>query len=350
MEYRVIGHTGVHVSAICLGTMNFGVRTEEADAVHIIDAALDAGINFIDTANTYGHGESERIVGRALKRDQKRDEVFLATKFSGGREGTLHAGNSRYHMMESVEQSLHRLDTDRIDLYYFHVMDLSVSPYEAMHAADTLVRQGKVRHAAVSKWAPSRTAEAQMLAERYGWTRLVCEQPPYNLLDRSIENEMIYNCQRHGMGIAPWGPLASNVLTGRYAVNDAGEIVDAVGGRKVPESRLTPEAVRVAGELGALAEEQGCSLAEFATAWVLRQPGITAPIIGPSRLEHLESSLRALEVTFTEDDHQRIDALCPPGSAISPYYEPNVAKRIRRAIGVEPRPTTRHNAATKAPA
>ena len=330
MEYRSLGRSSVQVSALCLGCMNFGGRADEDESVRIIHAALDAGINFIDTANVYGRGASETIVGKALA-GGRRDDVVLATKVSsamGDRPNDRRS--SRYHIRDQVEASLRRLQTDRIDLYQLHVMDLATPLAESMRALDDLVRQGRVLYIGVSKWAPAWTVEALMICESCGWTKILTEQPPYNLLDRRIENEVIWTCRRHGIGIIPWAPIAAGILSGKYVRGGP----QPPGGRfSELGTRLTCEALDRVDALRPLAEEKGISLAELALAWVLRQPGITAPIVGPRTMEHLESSLRALDVEFTEADLGRIDAICPPGSFVSNYFDCNTAAPLRKAAG-----------------
>jgi aryl-alcohol dehydrogenase-like predicted oxidoreductase len=333
MEYRNLGRSGVKVSALCLGCMNFGGRTDETGSVRIIHAAIDAGINFLDTANVYGRGASETIVSKALA-GGRRDDVFLATKCSSRMgDGPNDEGSNRYHIMKQIEGSLGRLGTDHVDLYQLHWMDLETPPEESMRALDDLVRQGKVRYIGVSKWTPAWTVEAIMLAERYGWTKIVTEQPPYNLCDRSIENDLVWTCMRHGIGIIPWAPLATGILSGQYARGKQPP-GDSRFAKRGWDNRLTEAAVDRADALKPLAAEKGVTLAEFSLAWVMRQPGITAPIIGVRTMEHLESALRSLDVDFTDEDHRRIDEIAPPGSAVSDYWDINAPRRCRRAAGI----------------
>jgi aryl-alcohol dehydrogenase-like predicted oxidoreductase len=271
-------------------------------------------------------------VGKALADGARRDDVVLATKVSstmGDRPNDR--SSSRYHIRDQVEASLRRLQTDRIDLYQLHVMDLTTPLEESMRALDDLVRQGKVLYIGVSKWAPAWTVEAVMICESYGWTKILTEQPPYNLLDRRIENEVVWTCLRHGIGIIPWAPIAAGILSGKYVregPQPAGSRFGELG------TRLTPAALDRVDALRPLAEAKGVSLAEFCLAWVMRQPGITAPIIGPRTMDHLTSSLRALDVTFTEDDLRRIDEICPPGSFVSNYFDCNTAAPLRKAAGL----------------
>lgn len=333
MEYRRLGRSSLDVSAICLGCMNFGGRTEEDESVRIIHAALDAGVNFLDTANIYGRGRSERIVGRALA-GEHRDRAVLATKVSGPMgDGPNQRGPSRRHIMEQAEQSLQRLSTDRIDLYQLHFFFTDIDLDETLRAMDDLVTQGKVLYTGCSKWAPSLITEAMLRCERNGWTGFVSEQPPYSLLDRRIENELTWVCRRFGIGIIPWAPIGAGILSGKYDM--AGH---AEGPSRFKEwtERLTPAAVEVADAIKPLADAKGVSQAELALAWVARQPGITAPIIGVRTMEHLESAIRCLDVEFSADDRARIDQIIPPGTAVSDYYDRNVHHKIRVSLGLEP--------------
>jgi aryl-alcohol dehydrogenase-like predicted oxidoreductase len=313
--------------------MNWPSRTAEEEATRIMDAALEAGINFFDTSNSYGRGGSEEVVGRWISQGDRRDQIVLATKVSSRMgDGPNDGGRScRYHIVRQCEESLRRLQTDRIDLYQLHILDVTTPLEESMRALDDLVAQGKVVYTGCSKWAPSWIAEAVMLCDRHGWTKFVSEQPPYNILDRSPENELIWTCMRHGIGLIPWGPIAAGILSGKYVR----EGKQPEGSRfKDFDKRLTPAALDVVDALLPLAEAKGVTLAEFALAWCMRQPGITSPIIGPRTLEHLESSLRAPDIEITDEDRERIDEVSPPGTRVSDYYDVNVHRNLRKAIGV----------------
>jgi aryl-alcohol dehydrogenase-like predicted oxidoreductase len=334
MQYRRFGRSDLQVSALALGCMAFGSRADETQSIRIIDRAIDAGINLIDTANIYSRGVSEAIVGKALAANGKRDEIVLASKFSGpmDRDRVNRSMCSRYHIMHECEASLARLKTDHLDLYQIHFLWPETDLYEVFSALDALVRQGKVRYIGCSKWAPALIAEAHALCERYGWAKLLCEQPPYNLLDRRIEDELIWTCQRYGMAIIPWAPIGAGVLAGKYSKD--GPFPD--GARfSEPGSRCTPEAIDRAEALKPLAQEKGVSLAEFSLAWVLNQSGITAPIIGPRTVEHLDSSLRALDVQLTDEDYRRVAQIAPPGSHVSNYWEGNVYAKLRASAGIK---------------
>lgn len=334
MEYRKLGRSSLEVSALCLGCMNFGHRTEEAESIRIIHAAVDQGFNFLDTANVYSQGRSEEIVGKALS-EGLRDKVVLATKCSSRMgQGPNSMGSSRYHIMRQVEGSLRRLRTDRIDLYQLHWMDLSTPLEESMRTLDDLVRQGKVLYIGTSKWASGWLVEALMLCDRHGWTKIVSEQSPYNLLDRRIENELIWTCRRHGVGLIPWAPIGTGILTGQYEKGKEPPKGSRADGAGLGSERLTPRAIEVAQALKPLAEEKGVTPAEFALAWVLNQPGVTAPIIGVRTMNHVASALKALAVVFTREDYARIDRIAPPGTAVSDYWDMNVARRLREAAGI----------------
>ena len=334
MKYRRFGRSDLQVSALTLGCMAFGSQADEKESLRIIDQAIDSGINLIDTANIYSKGASEMIVGKALAQNKKRDQIVLASKFSGQMDPDAVNGSmcSRYHIMHECEESLRRLKTDHLDLYQIHFLYPETDLYELFGALDTLVRQGKVRYIGCSKWAPPLIAEAHALCERYGWAKLLSEQPPYNLLDRRIDNELIWTCQRYGMAIIPWAPIGGGVLSGKYSID--GEFpkdsrFDAFN------RRLNAPAIERADALKPLANEKGVSLAEFALAWVMNQTGITSPITGPRSVEQLESSLRAIDIELTEDDYRRISEIALPGSHVTDYWEGNVYAKLRESVGIK---------------
>ena len=222
MDYRSLGRTGVMVSPLCLGAMNFGGPTPEGESLAIIDRALESGFNFIDTANSYNEGESERIVGKALKQNGKRQQIVLATKgFSRVGEGPNEGGTSRYHILRACEDSLRRLQAETIDLYQMHRPSLSIPMDETLRALDDLVRAGKVRYIGCSTYPAWMVMEALATSEKYSLARYVSEQPPYNLLDRRIENELVPLAQKYGLALLPWSPLAMGILAGRYPVDGA---------------------------------------------------------------------------------------------------------------------------------
>jgi len=333
MEYRQLGRSGVRVSSLCVGTMTWGGSTDEPAAQEILDQGMDRGVNFFDTANVYTRGASEEILGRAMARDGKRDKLFVATKFTGNMgDGPNEGGSSRYHIMMQAEASLKRLGTDRIDLYYVHFMDMRTPVDEVLAALDDLVRQGKVRYLGTSKWVPSLLTEAILTSSRYGWSRFVAEQPPYNLLDRGIEKELVWTALRHGVGLVPWAPLATGMLTGQYqSVEDHPEGSRNQSGRGIGSTRMTAAAIERVKALAPLAEVRGITLAQFALAWVHQQPGVTAPILGVRKLDHLLSALEGLETTLTAAEMDAVDEVAAPGSAVSDYWDANTFNRLRPA-------------------
>ncbi len=330
MEYRTLGRSGVKVSSLCVGTMTWAAATDEETAYRIMDVAMDSGVNFFDTANGYSAGRSEEILGRAMARDGKRDQLVIATKFTCPMgKGPNDGGSSRYHLMRQCEASLKRLGTDRIDLYYVHYMDMVTPIDEILRGLDDLVRQGKVNYVGSSKFVPSLLSEAITRSGHEGWARIVAEQPPYNLLDRSIEKELIWTCLRHGVGICPWAPLATGMLSGRYAPGSAPPDDSRAAKGGINATRLTDEAMDRADQLKALAEARGLTLAQFALAWIRQQPAVTAPILGARTVDHLESALATWDVRLTAEEMDRVDAIVPPGSAVSRYWDANTFDRLR---------------------
>ena len=333
MNYRSLGRTGVQVSPLCLGAMNFGGPTPEEESLRIIDAALDGGINFIDTANVYNRGESERIVGRALQRNGRRDEVVLATKAHGEMgPGPNDRGNSRYHLIRACEDSLRRLQTDHIDLYQMHRPALDIPQDETLRALDDLVRAGRVRYIGCSTHPAWMVMEAIMISERYGLARYISEQPPYNLLDRRIENELVPLAQKYGLALLPWSPLAGGILAGRY--NDPntvpeGSRLDRSGRDSMFGQRVSRRGVEVARALAPIAQERGFTISQFALLWCKDQPGITAPIIGPRTMAQLEDALGVLERQLDDEDRARLDELNGPGNAVSDFHNSNNWMRSR---------------------
>jgi aryl-alcohol dehydrogenase-like predicted oxidoreductase len=301
--------------------MNFGKPTEKQEAFRIVDAAIDQGINMIDCADVYANGESERILGEAFTRNGKRKDILLTSKvYQRMGPGPNDLGNSKHHIIEGCEKSLHRLQTDYIDIYFLHRTDLNVPQEESLAALDLLVKQGKIRHIACSTHPAWRTVEALMLAAKYGYPKFICEQPPYNLLDRRIENEIIPMCQAHDLGIIAWSPLAHGVLAGRYT--DAAKLPEGSRGtlRKVFQERITQEGIDVGIQFAKNADEKKCTSAQLAVAWVIKQPGITGTILGPRNLEQLEGVLPALDIALDDDDLNFFDSLVPPGRYVVNYF------------------------------
>ena len=321
MEYRRLGRSGLQIASLVLGTMNFGKPTEKQEAFRIVDAAIYQGINIIDCADVYANGESERILGEALTRNGKRKKVLLTSKvYNRMGPGPNDLGNSKYHIIEGCEESLHRLKTDYIDIYFLHRTDLNVPQEESLAALDLLVKQGKIRYVACSTHPTWRTVEALMLSEKYRYPKFICEQPPYNLLDRRIENDIIPMCQAYDLGIIAWSPLAHGVLAGRYT--DAANIPEGSRGtlRKVFHERITQEGIDVSIRFAQKTDEKECTAAQLAVAWVLNQPGITGTILGPRNLEQLEGLLPALDIRLDDDDMKFFDSLVPPGRYVVNYF------------------------------
>ncbi len=323
MELRTFGHTGVRVSPLCLGAMMFGGwgNTDHDDCIRIIHRALDAGLNFIDTADVYARGESEEIVGRALS-DGRRDDVFLATKVHGTMgDDPNEFGNSRRWIAREVDNSLRRLRTDWIDLYQIHRPEADTDIDETLGVLTDLVRAGKVRYIGSSTFPASQIVEAQWVAHRRGRERFVCEQPPYSMLIRGVEADVLPTCQRHGIAVIPWSPLAGGWLTGGYRlgaelpVSNRAQRIPSRYDMSLPGNQRKLEA---ADALAKLAEQAGITLIEMALAWVIRHPAVTAAIIGPRTMEHLESQLPAVEVSLSEDVLDRIDEIVPPGTNLNP--------------------------------
>lgn len=330
MKYRNLGRTGVPVSMLCLGCMNFGSQTPEDESMDMIDHAIDAGINFLDTANVYGRGASETVVGKALKRNGKREKIVLATKVHGrmADDEPLAYGNNRRHIIEQCEASLKRLQTDYIDLYQIHRPQSDTPIDETLRALDDLIRAGKVRYIGTSTFAAWQVMESLWVSKELGLNRFVCEQPPYHLLDRSIERELVPLAQAYGTAIIPWSPLARGFLTGKYKRGEdipEGTRFSRDIKNKKPFADRTKQhfsdmAYNVLDVVRELADEKECTPSQIALAWCAHQPAITSPIIGPRTPEHLEDNLGAVEVEINDEDRARLDVASPPEQAIVPYY------------------------------
>jgi len=338
MKYRAFGSTGVRVSPLCLGAMMFGKwgNPDHEDSTRIIHRALDAGINFIDTADVYSYGESEEIVGKALA-DGRRERVVLATKVHAPMgEDPNQMGNSRRWIMQEVEASLRRLKTDWIDLYQIHRPAHNTDIEETLGALSDLVRQGKVRYIGSSTFPGSQIVEAQWAAREQRLSRFVCEQPPYSLLVRGIEADVLPTCQRHKMAVIPWSPLAGGWLSGKWRKGSTPQSARATRlparyDLSLPSNQLKLEATEA---LARLAEESGLSLIHLAIAFVIRHPGVTSAIIGPRTMEQLESQLGAADVELSDAILDRIDAIVPPGSNVNPadggWENPALSAKARR--------------------
>jgi aryl-alcohol dehydrogenase-like predicted oxidoreductase len=322
MKLHTLGRTGMKISPLCLGAMMFGAwgNTDHDESIRVIHRALDAGINFVDTADVYSRGESEEIVGKAL--EGRRDEVVLATKFHGRMgDGPNQAGNSRRWIVREVEASLRRLRTDYIDLYQAHRPDDGCDVDETLGALTDLVRAGKIRYFGSSTFPAEEIVEAQWTAERRGRERFVTEQPPYSLLVRAAERDVLPVCERYGMGVLSWSPLAGGWLTGRYRTGQ--EPPPSMRSDRLPwrYDMSMPENQRkldAADALAVLAEEAGLSLIHMAIAFAIRHRAVTSAIIGPRTMEQLESQLGGADVALDDALLDRIDEIVPPGRNFNP--------------------------------
>jgi aryl-alcohol dehydrogenase-like predicted oxidoreductase len=325
MEHRPLGRTGVSVSKLCLGAMMFGEwgNKDHEDSVRIIHRALDAGINFIDTADVYSQGESEIIVGKALA-GGRRDDVVVATKAWGPMGDDPNSrGSSRRWLIREVENSLRRLGTDWIDLYQIHRYDPGVDIEETLGALSDLVHQGKVRYLGSSNFPGSAIVDAHWTAQARGLQRYVCEQPPYSMLARGIEVDVLPTCQRHGIGVIPWSPLCGGWLSGRWRKDGEPQTPTSVARQRLADRfdlslPVNQRKLEATEQLAQLAEAAGMSLIEMAIAFVIRHPAVTAAIIGPRTMEQLESQLPAAEVELPTDVLDRIDEITAPGTNINP--------------------------------
>ena len=322
MEYRLLGRTGLKVSPLCLGTANFADPTPEEECIAIVNRAIDAGINLIDTGNNYAKGECERVVGKALSLNNNRQKMVLATKvhYPMG-PGPNDSGNSRLHILKACEDSLRRLNTDYIDIYQIHRPSPDIAVEETLGALTDLVRQGKIRYAGCSTHPAWQVMEALMVSEKYGYAKYILEQSPYNLLDRRIENELIPLCKAYGLGIIAWAPMAMGVLIGRYSSAEdypADSRAALRGG--IYAERVTEKGIEVGDRFVQLAKESGISPAQLSILWVKNQDGITAPLIGPRSVKQLEELLPVLEMQIDKEVKESCDGLVPPGSATANFF------------------------------
>ena len=336
MRYRQLGHTGVQVSTLCLGTMLFGPwgNPDHEDSIRIIHRALDSGINFVDTADVYAAGESEQIVGKALR--GRRDDVVLATKFHGPMgDDRNRRGASRRWIVRAVEDSLRRLGTDWIDLYQVHRPTPDVDIDETLGALTDLVRSGKVRYLGSSTFPAHAIVDAQWTAQQRGRERFVCEQPPYSMLVRGIEADVLPACERHGMGVICWSPLAGGWLSGRADVTKPGsnraERIPLRFDMTLAANQAKLEAAR---SLAAVAADAGLEPIHMALAFVCNHPAVTAAIVGSRTMEQLESQLGAADVDLDAAVLDRIDEIVPPGTNLNPadagWVPPSLTDPARR--------------------
>ncbi len=339
MEMRVLGRTGVTVSKFCFGAGMFGYfgNSDEAECARMVDRSIDAGINYFDTSDVYSHGESETILGKALK--GKRQDVILATKFSLPMDDNPnHRGNSRRWIMEEVENSLRRLDTDYIDLYQVHRPDVTTDIDETLGALSDLIRQGKVRMIGSSTFPAEQIVESHWTSEKWGRERFRTEQPPYSIFARRIEADILPTCQRYGMGVVVWSPLSQGWLTGKWrrgaTPNDTQRqnLQPHLYDMDRPVNQMKLDKIE---ELAAVADAAGISLMHMAIAFVCAHPAITSAIIGPRTMDQLEGLLDGADVVLSDEVMDAIDEICPPGINISTdddgYVAPEIGdKTLRR--------------------
>ena len=341
MEYRDLGRTGIKVSPLCFGTDNFADPTAEPECIEMLDRAFDGGINLLDTGDIYADGEGERIIGRWMKATGRRHAMLISTKIDHqpGRDaadGTpgLNAndhGHSRLNIIRGCEEALKRLQTDYIDLYQMHRPSPGIPIDETLSALDDLIHQGKIRHIGCSTHPAWMVMEAIYVSELKGYARYVSEQPPYNLLDRRIENELIPMCRKYGLGIISWAPMAQAVLAGRYSdPDDYPEISRAALRGAYYADRVTARAIGVAGAFAELAKQADLTPAQFAVLWCKDQPGITAPLVGPRTVEQLEQLIPLLEMELPNDLRSACNDLVPPGSAVADFH--NTADWMRMTV------------------
>lgn len=314
MEYRTLGKAGVKVSPICLGTMMFGGQTNEADSIAIVHKALDLGINFVDTANMYNAGESEVVVGKALS--DRREKAVLATK---GRQkmgdGPNEQGGSRMHLMRELDKSLKRLNTDYVDIYYYHAPDNDTQIEETLRALDDMVRSGRVHYIACSNFRAWRVCEALWTSDKLNLHKFACVQPLYNIVNRDIEVELLPLCKEHGLGVVSYSPLARGILTGKYKT--FGEYPE--GSRasrndpRMTQAELRPASIEVSQQIVEHCEKKGCTSSQFALAWCLANPILTSVIVGPRTMAQFDDNMTSLDVQVTDADEAFIDNLVPTG-------------------------------------
>jgi aryl-alcohol dehydrogenase-like predicted oxidoreductase len=324
LKYRSLGRTGVKVSPLSLGCFNFGGATEPEESYRIIDRAIDAGINFLDTANTYG--KSETVVGEALQRNGKREQIVLGTKVHGHMDPddpNMH-GNSRRHIIQQCEASLKRLQTDYIDLYQLHRPQSDIPIDETLRALDDLIRSGKVRYIGTSSFASWEIMEALWVAKELGLNRFVCEQPAYNILDRRIESELLPMTQTYGLATIVWSPLAAGLLSGKYKRNMEPPKESRFGDFKKSDwmrSCFNDQLFDVLEGLESLLADKEMTLSQFALAWSIRQEGVTSAIIGPRTTDQLEDNLKAIDTQVSYEDCLQVDKLAASGTLTTPVYD-----------------------------
>lgn len=324
MQFRVLGRTGVSVSPLSLGTMLFGGATGPDDAATMLDAAIDAGVNSVDTANVYGRGASEELLGELLaRRPGLRDRLVLASKVHApmADDDPNAGGSSRRHIIEQCHASLRRLGVDHLDLYHLHRPTTQVPIDESLRALDDLVRAGKIRYVGTSSFAAWQLLESLWVAKEYRYDRPVVEQAPYSLLDRRIERELLPMARSYGIGVTVWSPLAGGLLTGKYRGGAAPDGVRlARGGGDWDVKHFGPGPDSVVEAIGAVARDKGCTPAQLSLAWLMTRPGVSSVVLGARTPDQLTEQLAAASVSLSDKDLERLDELAPPGRATVPYY------------------------------
>ncbi|AKA24139.1 aldo/keto reductase [Pseudomonas chlororaphis] len=322
MSYRILGHSGLHVSSLTLGTMMFGEQTSTEDSLRIIDKAWDQGVNFIDTADVYTGGRSEEIVGEAIA--SRRDHWVLATKAGfGPADGVPNrSGLSRKHLFNAIDASLDRLGTDYVDIYYLHREDHNTPLEVTVSAIGDLLRQGKIRYWGLSNYRGWRIAEVIRVAERLGVDRPVISQPLYNIVNRQAETEQITAARAYGLGVVPYSPLARGVLSGKYAPDVAPDSSSRAGrqDKRILETEWRVESLRIAQQIQQYTQQRGVGIVEFAIAWVLNNAAVSSAIVGPRTEEQWDAYTKALDVKITAEDEAFIDSLVTPGHASTPGF------------------------------
>lgn len=332
MEYRRLGRAGLKVSELCLGTMTFGKGTDQPEAARIVGAALDAGVNFIDTANSYNDGVSETLLGEILQ--GRRDRVVLASKvFNPMGGGPNDSGMSRAHIMRAVEDSLRRLRTDYLDLYYIHHVDVQTPLEEMLRAFDDLISAGKIRYSGCSNYEAWRLMEALWLSDSHGWNRFSCYQPQYSLVVRDIEEEIIPACELKGLGVVVWSPLGGGFLSGKYQPGETARAgARSAEGWGFPLRYFAPNRDDILGTLLETAGALGRSPAQVALRWVLDQPGITSAIIGARRLEQLQDNLRAAGWHLPDETRAKLERISAPPVRYPRSMEQDMQARRDQAV------------------
>jgi aryl-alcohol dehydrogenase-like predicted oxidoreductase len=330
LKYRSLGRTRVQVSELCFGAMNFADGTDDSEAERIISRLQEVGGNFIDTANVYAAGKSEEMLGRVLKKLGNRDWFVVATKGHGRMgDGPNDYGNSRLHLTKACEDSLRRLQTDHIDLYQIHRPDPAIPIDETLAALDSLVTAGKVRYVGASTFPAWAIVESLWASKELHYARFISDQPPYNLLDRRLERELLPMAQTFGLAVLPWGPLAGGMLSGKYRRNSPAPEGSRYTNDRYRGAPIKEPVWQVLEGLEKIAQRKNGTLSQLSLAWVLSRPGVTSPIIGVRTLEQLEDNLKAVEITLTEEDSAAVDALIPPGTFVKDYYGVNPAATAR---------------------